>query len=670
MKDKREGFKERKLDMTARLLNRIAPPATIMGLLVLAMPSAVTAQNLNRKIEVERLEESQKINPEADRAYVHVRSEVPNLRFDSNRRIDRQVQTSSGDWDLWLPAGTHLLKIDAEGYQRLELSATTFQGKRSYELVIRASGFGSLARADEDLVEITFELNVDSAASSYGAYAPIVTFGRMITYRLPKGQYDFRFSKQGYSDQSTSIRVDSPRRISVDLARGVSRSSSRLLLPGFLRISSEPSGANVIVDGQLLGATPLQAELTAGTHQLELRKAIHHPDVSTFVVEEGRPVAISRTLKPRFGYYAVTSTVPASTVRLDNKPVGTAPIVRTSIESGRHKLTVEAPLHHAYEVEFEVKDGDERTFRADLRPAYGFVEIRSEPESGAEVYLDGRKMGVTPFTSERLASGAYMLKVAKSLYRDYEDRIVVADSQTVRRTVSLAKDFGTVSVKAEASSISVNGAVVGRGTYTARLAPGRYTFVAERGTKYINAQEEIYLAVGENREIILEPAPRQGGVSVIVSPNAAADASIYVNDQLQGRAPLAFRLLIGDYTLKAEKPGYLDLTQALSVKEGETQSIRLTMMTYEGSRQAVRDRWGTYKWVSGGVAVLAGGAGVYFKLAANDAYKQYKAATITSDAVSLREKTQRNDNLSRIAIGAAIGFAVTTAVTWIVQQSI
>ncbi|MGD0038059.1 MAG: hypothetical protein ABSC53_12305 [Bacteroidota bacterium] len=82
---------------------------------------------------------STKINPESDKVYVLVHSQIPNLRFDSNRKIYQVNQLSSGDWELWVPAGTHILKITADGFQRLELPPMNFGKRRSYEMTIKVA---------------------------------------------------------------------------------------------------------------------------------------------------------------------------------------------------------------------------------------------------------------------------------------------------------------------------------------------------------------------------------------------------------------------------------------------------------------------------------------------------------------------------------------------------
>jgi hypothetical protein len=645
--------------------------ATVAGIL---FSINVQAQDLNRRMEAKGPDETMKVNPEADKAYLYVRSEVPNLKFDSNRRIESVNRVSSGDWEVWLPAGTHILKIDADGFQRLELPPFNYARRRSYELSIKALGYSAMGRADEELIEVSFQLNQDSVYSSYGSFAPILSSGRSVLYRLPKGEYTFRFNKRGFVDQTHTISVSQPERVTIDLKSGASADAGRIPLPGFLTVKSEPSGAEVIVDGQRMSTTPYQAELTAGVHQLELRRPLYYPDISEFRVQEGIPIALSRTLRPRFGYFSVTANVPGSTVFLDGKRIGTAPVTREQIESARHQLRVETDLHHPYTEEFEIKDGDVKSISALLRPAYGMLEINSTPEEGADVYLDNRKVGVTPYRDPKVASGSYRLKVTKALFGDFEERITIADSLLTRRSVPLSTNFGTLIVKAAESSISLNGATVGSNTYTGRLTPGKYTVQATRSPRHQPATQEVFIAVGETREVMLAPAGREGSVSVMVEPMEASDAQIFVaealREELKGNAPLAFRLLIGDYMLTAKKEGFLEAREKLTVNENDQLRVRLQMMTYEGSRQALKDTWGTVRTISGIAGLAAGGAAVYFKMSANGNYDKYVSATTTADALVYRQKTDDNDKMFKIALGAAAGLLTTALVSWIVQGGI
>lgn len=56
-------------------------------------------------------------------------------------------------------------------------------------------------------------------------------------------------------------------------ANGIAAKLERLDAPGVLVITSEPSGAEILVDGVVVGETPLTYELAAGKHKLAIRKS-------------------------------------------------------------------------------------------------------------------------------------------------------------------------------------------------------------------------------------------------------------------------------------------------------------------------------------------------------------------------------------------------------------
>ncbi|MBI3193579.1 MAG: PEGA domain-containing protein [Ignavibacteriae bacterium] len=282
-------------------------------LLILCVAIYTEAQQLNRQMKVDSLYETMKINPEADKVYVRVNSQIPKLRFDSNRRIDKINPISSGTWELWLPAGTHILKIDAEGFQRLEVGPESFSAKRSYELAISAKS--PLLPGNENLIEILFDVNEDSVFSSFGDFTPVMSQGKRISYKLEKGNYAFYFFKNGFQNQTLEVQADEPKNLTVDMKPGTSHTETRLALPGFLRLTSDPKECEVLINGQKVGTTPLQTELDKGTYQLEIRKPLYYPDVSTFTIEEGKTISIARSLKPRFGYLTLRCDAEGNSIR-------------------------------------------------------------------------------------------------------------------------------------------------------------------------------------------------------------------------------------------------------------------------------------------------------------------------------------------------------------------
>jgi len=279
---------------------------TIVTLFLLI--SLATAQQLNRRMKVESFGDSRKINTETDKSLVLVHSQVQNLRFDSNRKIDRVNQVSSSDWEVWLPAGTHILKIDAEGFERLELPVQSYGRKKAYELKIVDVGLASTASADENLIDVTFQINESNVFSSYNNLTPTLTKGSTIAYRIPKGDYTFRFQKDGFTDEVQKYSLSEAAAIAIELKQNTSTKTT--IRANKVVIKSEPSGAEILINGQKYGKTPFQGEIVAGTCQLELRKPLYYPNFSTFTVEEGKSLELPINLKSRFGDVTAISNMP------------------------------------------------------------------------------------------------------------------------------------------------------------------------------------------------------------------------------------------------------------------------------------------------------------------------------------------------------------------------
>ncbi|MBM4165493.1 MAG: PEGA domain-containing protein [Ignavibacteria bacterium] len=624
-------------------------------------------QTLNRQMKVDTLYQSSRVVLETDKAVIMVHSQIPNLRFESNRRIDKVTQVSSGDWEVWIPYGTHILKIDADGFQRLELPATNFAQKRSYEMAIKAVGFAPDRIADENLFEIVFKLSEDNVYSSYGNFSPTLSKSKTISYKLPQGEFTFRFSKDGFADETKTMNVSQNQQLDITLKAGTT--TQIFSLPGIVQITSEPSGAEILVNGQKVGATPYQGELVAGNHQLELRKALYHSDVSTFTIEEGKTKSLSLKLKPRFGILNVTEQPSGTSVYLNDKFIGEAPITNYTIESQTYSLLLTQKFYHDSTFSLEVRDGETYTITTQMRPAFGTLSVTSSPENNAEVFLDGKKAGVTPFTNNKLTSGKYLLKVSKELYNDTEEQILIEDGKTTTKTILLNKNYGELNVTANESKIFLNNKEVGEGTYTARLNAGRYQLRAERGEKYTSDEKEVYVSVGENKNITLTPTPKLGSVSVFVEPMEASDAEIFVNEEYKGTAPKVLPLLIGDYRITAKKNNFLDKTETISLLENDKKQVRFELLTYEGTRQQSIDRWARGKWISIAGATLATGVGTYFFLSAEKKNDYYNAATNGTDVKNFRDIRDKHQLYFQISVGGAGAFLAGTIYSWVMEKS-
>ena len=129
-----------------------------------------------------------------------------------------------------------------------------------------------------------FNINIADVYCSYNNFAPLLSAGNKTAFKLPPGEYVFYFSKDRYRTVEKTISLNSDQTGSITLEEDIKQSVS-YKPPGIVTISSNPSGAEIIINGQKIGSTPFSSILTSGEHQLELRKNLYYTKIEIFDLE-------------------------------------------------------------------------------------------------------------------------------------------------------------------------------------------------------------------------------------------------------------------------------------------------------------------------------------------------------------------------------------------------
>jgi len=143
------------------------------------------------------------------------------------------------------------------------------------------------------------------------------------------GQRTVRIERSGYRTFETSVR----------LAPGESRRIDAALEPvravGTLRIESEPSGADVYLNGRYQGVTPLTArDLAPGEYLVDLERDGYRTENRSATVRAGESLTVRASLSPLLGTLVLRANVGGAEVFLDGRPAGTIPSGSGVLEIG------------------------------------------------------------------------------------------------------------------------------------------------------------------------------------------------------------------------------------------------------------------------------------------------------------------------------------------------
>jgi serine/threonine-protein kinase len=254
---------------------------------------------------------------------------------------------------------------------------------------------------------------------------------------------------------------------------------------------------------------------------------------------DGDPAAVAL---PRSANVSVSSEPPGARLFVDGAEHGVTPTLLTSVTAGRPlRLEVRDASGRVLDDEqLTLSEGETRTVHLSATPPRGVVRVSSEPP-GAEVTLDGARLGVTPLESP-VELGEHRVQVALDGFAPAEDRVLVEAA-------------------ADRASLS----------FTLRPAGGR----SEPGP----SQAEPVRTAGRD-------GPRDGSRGERASPRGPTGtlrvattpwSEVFEGPRRLGETPLQLELPAGRHVLTLRAPDRPPQTTAVEIQAGEVTRVRLTL---------------------------------------------------------------------------------------------
>jgi hypothetical protein len=192
-------------------------------------------------------------------------------------------------------------------------------------------------------------------------------------------------------------------------------SSANASAPGTLNIDSNPPGAQVLVDGQGSGVTPITLTLKPGPHNVELRGA---GDPRTIPVTIAAGTQASQYIElPKgvtaFGQLQVTTQPAGAQVTVDGIPRGKSPVLVESLAAGDHSVALEydgSNLKQTVAVEAGMTASLVVPLApAETAPAPGWISIAAPVE--LQVFENKRLIGTSQSDRLMITAGRHDIEI-------------------------------------------------------------------------------------------------------------------------------------------------------------------------------------------------------------------------------------------------------------------
>jgi hypothetical protein len=235
---------------------------------------------------------------------------------------------------------------------------------------------------------------------------------------LPGGSYSVLVRAPGYLDFSQNVVVSGAAFVQANLVP----------ISFSLSVSSNVAGADVLINGNPAGKIPFSTQIPGGSYTVVVR-APGYADFSQNIVVSGA-AQVNANLQLLTYALSVASNVSGAQVFLNGNPAGKTPF-GTQIPGGSYSVVVRAPGYVDFTQDIVVSGAAQ--VNATLQLLTFQLNVASSV-GGAEVFLNGNRMGTAPFVG-MLPPGVYGLIVRAPGYLDFSTQVNMSGAQTVNASL-------------------------------------------------------------------------------------------------------------------------------------------------------------------------------------------------------------------------------------------
>jgi len=244
---------------------------------------------------------------------------------------------------------------------------------------------------------------------------------RLITNLAAKDTYGVKFRKAGYQDQSISVRFDG--------RKPVVREERLVLASGTIDVLSEPSGAEVTVNGIVRGVTPMKVTgVPKGRATVKFHFDGFGDEVRDLAVNSGDQQTLSVVLKGLPGTLHLVSVPDGARFYVNDEARGKGPLAIAGLKPGDYTVRAELEGYGTLSKKVTLENGMAAREEFRLSNVMGRLEVRTCPPD-VQVVLDGRPIGITRskdpaaefsdiLAIENLMEGEHTLVLKKEGYSD------------------------------------------------------------------------------------------------------------------------------------------------------------------------------------------------------------------------------------------------------------
>ena len=247
---------------------------------------------------------------------------------------------------------------------------------------------------------------------------------------------------------------------------------------------------------------------------------------------------------------------------------------------GTYNYRVSCANYHTEAGQVVVNANEKAEVDVRLRPNFGWIKFDGASEyRGADIYINDERVGQVPYLTKELKSGTYKVKVMKSMYKTYEQEVVVSDNETVNLSVALHPNFGYIQLDAARSlygaDVYVNNEKVGRLPFKSQQLLSNTYRIKVVKSMYKSYEQQVKVTDNETVTLNVELIPNFANVTLITD----AESEIWIDDNYKNKGSWSGSLELGEYFVEVKKKSHRTASEIVRVTEVGERTIALKAPT-------------------------------------------------------------------------------------------
>ena len=295
---------------------------------------------------------------------------------------------------------------------------------------------------------------------------PLVSHGNETWVYMPQGSRQLKLLTQRYLPVMVTFadygveKLESNRTYVLVLVKPNGQNDPVDAGGNFYAISVQPKDAKVTVDGVLQESSSdgeYSAMLPYGTHTYKVEAGGYISKSGSFSVSSGDMAPINVSLVSALATVSVACPTPAVSLYVDKKSVGNAPW-SGSLKEGMHLVEAKKNGYRSQQKTIQLSQQQKLDVSfGELVAILGNLSVNYKP-FGADVYVDGKKLGQSPRVFNGLLVGNHQVEVRKDGYATDKKSVTISEGQTASISGTLSSNTASSSNGyASNSSVSSGG---------------------------------------------------------------------------------------------------------------------------------------------------------------------------------------------------------------------